>query len=172
VQEIVTRPGWTSGNAIAFIISGTGHRTAVAADGLGGSPASLIVRYWSELPAATFPRWAQAHPGASSMTADPDGDGYKNLLEFALGLDPAIPEHGATQASVDNTAVYLTYTRPSAVTDVSYQVEWAGTVNSPVWASSGILQLIISDDGSQRTIRATIPKTPATQRFIRLKVAR
>lgn len=172
VQEVVKRPGWTSGNAIAFIISGTGHRTAVAADGLGGLPASLIVRYWSELPAATFPRWAQAHPGASSMTADPDGDGYKNLLEFALGLDPAIPEHGATQASVDNTAVYLTYTRPSAVTDVTYQVEWAGTVNSPVWASSGILQHIISDNGSQRTIRATIPKTPATQRFIRLKVAR
>jgi len=28
IQEIVNRPGWVSGNAIAIIVSGTGHRTA------------------------------------------------------------------------------------------------------------------------------------------------
>ena len=33
VQEIVDRPGWSSGGAIAFIITGTGERTAEAFDG-------------------------------------------------------------------------------------------------------------------------------------------
>ena len=30
IQQILNRPGWTSGNALTLIISGTGHRTATA----------------------------------------------------------------------------------------------------------------------------------------------
>lgn len=37
IQEIVNRPGWRSGNALAFIITGSGVRTAVAYE---GSPAA------------------------------------------------------------------------------------------------------------------------------------
>lgn len=33
VQEIVSRPGWSSGNALALVISGTGRRTAESFDG-------------------------------------------------------------------------------------------------------------------------------------------
>ena len=33
VQEIVDRPGWQSGNALAFVLSGTGHRVARSFDG-------------------------------------------------------------------------------------------------------------------------------------------
>ncbi|NIW29876.1 MAG: hypothetical protein GWN25_22740, partial [Actinobacteria bacterium] len=33
VQEIVDRPGWSAGNAMAFVISGSGRRTAEAYDG-------------------------------------------------------------------------------------------------------------------------------------------
>ena len=43
--EVIDRPGWAGGNAMAFLISGTGRRTAEAADKLGGSPATLTVRY-------------------------------------------------------------------------------------------------------------------------------
>jgi hypothetical protein len=33
IQEVVNRPGWASGNAMVFIITGTGHRTAMSYDG-------------------------------------------------------------------------------------------------------------------------------------------
>jgi hypothetical protein len=33
VQEVVSRAGWASGNALAFVVTGTGHRTAWAFDG-------------------------------------------------------------------------------------------------------------------------------------------
>jgi hypothetical protein len=33
VQEIVNRPGWASGNAMAVVLTGTGRRTAEAWDG-------------------------------------------------------------------------------------------------------------------------------------------
>jgi uncharacterized protein YjiK len=45
VQEIVNRPGWASGNALAFIITGSGHRTAVAYNGATGNAPLLHVEY-------------------------------------------------------------------------------------------------------------------------------
>jgi hypothetical protein len=41
VQEVVSRPGWASGNALAFLVTGTGHRTADAYDG-GSAVAPLL----------------------------------------------------------------------------------------------------------------------------------
>jgi len=43
VQEVVNRPGWVQGNAVAFMIGGTGRRTAEAKD--GRSPAVLVLQY-------------------------------------------------------------------------------------------------------------------------------
>jgi hypothetical protein len=54
VQEVVSRPGWASGNAIAFLISGTGHRTANAFDKSGSAPARLTVSYTSPTPLFTL----------------------------------------------------------------------------------------------------------------------
>jgi hypothetical protein len=45
VQEVVSRPGWASGNAMAFIVSGSGHRTAVAFDGSAANAPVLHVEY-------------------------------------------------------------------------------------------------------------------------------
>jgi len=48
LQEIVARPGWRTGGAAAFMISGTGRRTAGARDGRAGVPV-LVVEYRTEL---------------------------------------------------------------------------------------------------------------------------
>ncbi|BAY65999.1 Cna B domain protein [Calothrix brevissima NIES-22] len=45
IQEIVNRPGWSSGNALATIISGTGHRVAEAFDGDQLGAPSLYVEF-------------------------------------------------------------------------------------------------------------------------------
>jgi hypothetical protein len=45
VQEIVSRPGWQSGNALAFIITGSGHRTAESEDGSSSKAPLLHVEY-------------------------------------------------------------------------------------------------------------------------------
>jgi hypothetical protein len=45
VQEVVNRPGWASGNALALIVNGTGHRTAVAFDGGATKAATLHIDY-------------------------------------------------------------------------------------------------------------------------------
>ncbi|HEX6813105.1 MAG TPA: hypothetical protein VF384_15895, partial [Planctomycetota bacterium] len=45
VQEITSRPGWFSGNAIVFVITGTGTRIASAFDDGAAVAAQLIVTY-------------------------------------------------------------------------------------------------------------------------------
>ena len=45
VSEIVTRPGWISGNALVLIITGTGQRTAEAYNGLPAAAPLLHVEY-------------------------------------------------------------------------------------------------------------------------------
>jgi len=45
VQEIIDRPGWVSGNPLAFIVSGSGRRTAVAFDGGAALAPRLHVDY-------------------------------------------------------------------------------------------------------------------------------
>ncbi|MEN8184387.1 MAG: putative metal-binding motif-containing protein, partial [Myxococcota bacterium] len=45
VQEIVDRPGWSAGNAMVFVISGSGHRTAESYDGEPERAAILELDY-------------------------------------------------------------------------------------------------------------------------------
>jgi uncharacterized protein YjiK len=45
VQAVVSGPNWQSGNAIAFIITGTGHRTAESKDGSSSKAPLLHVEY-------------------------------------------------------------------------------------------------------------------------------
>jgi hypothetical protein len=47
VSEIVARPGWISGNALVLIVTGTGHRTAEAYNGVPAAAPLLHVEYTS-----------------------------------------------------------------------------------------------------------------------------
>ena len=172
VQEIVSRPGWTNGNAIAFLVEGTGHRTAEAFDKAGGVPASLSVTY-SVQSTATFTQWMTAYPALTGNnalnTANPDGDAFNNLLEYALATNPA-QSNGAPYSVVQqgNTLIF-TYTRPSLAPDLTYAVEWSQTLPAGSWSTAGVTQQITSDNGTTRTMKATVPAGAATL-FLRLKV--
>lgn len=45
ISEIISRPGWVSGNSMVIIITGSGHRTAKAYDGSVTGAAKLVVTY-------------------------------------------------------------------------------------------------------------------------------
>jgi hypothetical protein len=50
LQEIVDRPGWAPGNALALLVTGTGTRTAESFDGLASAAPLLRVEYRIEAP--------------------------------------------------------------------------------------------------------------------------
>ena len=55
IQEIVNRGEWASGNALALIINGTGHRTAYSFDGSAADAPLLHVEYGGTPPADQAP---------------------------------------------------------------------------------------------------------------------
>jgi chitodextrinase len=98
VQEIVTRPGWVSGNALAILVTGSGRRTAEAFDGVAASAPRLDVVY-------------QAVP-------DEEAPGVPQNLRSPAQTETSISL--AWDASTDNVGVtgYRVY-GPGGTTDVT-----------------------------------------------------
>ncbi len=67
VQEVVDRPGWQSGNALAFVLSGTGKRVARAFDGKEREAALLHIDF--ETAAGATPTEAAPAETAPAETA-------------------------------------------------------------------------------------------------------
>jgi alpha-tubulin suppressor-like RCC1 family protein len=109
--------------------------------------------------------------GLMADTADFDGDGIPNLLEFALNLNPtaasALPVNGA----VNGANYEYTYSRSSAAVNAgtSYQVQWSGTLPA-TWSSSGVTQVILTDDTTTQQVKAYVPMNGAATLFVHLSV--
>jgi len=138
--------------------------------------------------------WRFANFGANANTpsiagdlANPSGDGIKNLLKYALGLNPLIPTStGLPTVSKSGGYLTITFSRPTTATDVSYLIEVAGDLSGSwatgsTYSSSGTIptnanttEVSNTTSGGINTIvvRDNTAITSATQRFIRLQVTR
>jgi len=118
----------------------------------------------------------------SGDSADPDGDAIKNLMEYALDLDPkssnALSGFFARIENVSGAdALVVTHKRRKAPRDIDYVVEGSSDLAS--WTSgAGVAQEIsVTDDGNgtTETVRLRV-MSDVTQsggrRFVRLKVVK
>jgi hypothetical protein len=87
VQEIVSRPGWVSGNALALLVTGTGERTAESLDGGALRAPVLHIAYTtggSPPPTNTAPTvsagpdGAVTRPNAATLAGSVSDDGLPN----------------------------------------------------------------------------------------------
>lgn len=65
----------------------------------------------------------QANQPSAALTADPDGDGLPNLLEYAFGLDPNLPGAGGLprveiRPAGDDDYLCISYRRPEGREDL------------------------------------------------------
>ena len=136
VQEVVNRPGWASGNAMAFIVNGTGHRTAVAFDGSAANAAVLHVEY-----------------GGGSVVNQPPlvnaGPDRAVILPAAAALEGTVTDDGrpdpvpsTTWSKVSGPGT-VTFADASSV-DTQASFSTAGTYVLRLTASDG--ELTASDD--------------------------
>ncbi len=116
VQEIVGRPGWAEDNAMAFIITGSGLRTAEAYDASPVQAPLLHIEYSMS--------GAQLLPGGAGIV---EGDTGSKVLQIPVSLSQAVgsdvsidfatlnlaPATGFAQSGVDFQATSGTLTIPS-----------------------------------------------------------
>ncbi len=131
---------------------------------------------WQQWRALHFTPAELANATISSADADPDGDGRRNLLEYAHHKNPRIADGGGGFAGrMESTNYVIRFTRRKAPTDLNYIVEVSPDFSS--WQSGGTVTQEISpatDDGNGMTETAAFWILPGgaspTQKFVRLKV--
>ncbi len=112
------------------------------------------------------PDW-ESNPDAD-LTADPDADGFKNLVEYALGTDPTVAgaAHGAINLGLDGDFLTLTFNHiddPNLV----YYIEAANNLNEG-WNVVHTFPTFNAVGTATYTDNVAIGSNPT--RFIRLSV--
>ncbi|HVM62029.1 MAG TPA: hypothetical protein VMV72_14300 [Verrucomicrobiae bacterium] len=145
-----------------------------------GSPASATVIVYD----TPFNDWRLTEFGTnannaaiSGDSADPNGDGIVNVLEYALGLNPnASSVQGLPTVQIDPgcNCLSLTYTKVLSAIDLTYAAEGA---NNPggAWSTNGITSTLIQSNSLTETIQAfdtANPVSTASARFMHLRVTR
>ncbi|PWU16663.1 MAG: xanthan lyase [Verrucomicrobia bacterium] len=124
---------------------------------------------------ANFTPAELADPSVSGDLADPNQDGYSNLMSYALGISPKDPAP-ANLPSVNIQAGYLTftYTRAKAATDVSLTLDESSDFVH--WQSGpGVIQQVSTvDNGAVQSItfRLAAPVNFSPGTFLRLRTSR
>lgn len=142
---------------------------------LGNAGNDLELAYY----ATTFDTWLTQHftaqeladPAISGSNADPDGDGFVNLIEYALNLNPrsdsSVNAPAATATATDWT---FTYTRPADRPDLAYTVQRSTDLVN--WSSAGVTSSLVSTSDGIQTWSAAYPISSSPVCFFRLAVTR
>ena len=137
------------------------------------------VRFFAVTPSTSYNDWSARHitltPAQQMPNVDPDNDGMLNLLEFAFGLNPTKPDVIPLTAQKNENQFLLTYTRPYALQNINYMVEYSDDMTTNSWISSGVITEVVNDDGITQTVRSIIPLPEiginnSQRRFARVKV--
>jgi len=110
--------------------------------------------------------------GAGHDTADGDGDGVSNLMEYATHMNPALHDVVPVAVVKNGGGLDFTYNKNKAATDVTFIVEWSDTLNGTDWSTVGLgTPVILTDDGITQQIKVTVAAgSGVSKRFVRLRV--
>ncbi len=146
MQEIIDRPGWAKGNAVGFMIDGTGRRTAEAKDGL--TAPVLLLQF----------RLEKGGPVNAAPTANAGLDSSIQLPNSAT-LDGTVTDDAMPDPPATTTATWSKVSGPGTVTfgnanniDTTASFSAAGTY---------VLRLTANDSERQTTDDVTVQVTAA-----------
>ena len=113
-----------------------------------------------------------ANSGNTADSADYDGDGIPNLVEYALNLNPTKSSKLPLTTVLNGANFECTYSRSTLAVNagVTVTVEWSNTLASGSWSSTGVTQNILSDDGTTQQVKALVPTNSASTKFVHLSV--
>lgn len=160
-------PGVDAGDAGDYsVVVTNGGGSTTSADGV----LTVNVGGFEAFRTASFTEGELGNSLISGPAADPDSDGFSNLMEYALGLAPkAASTTGLPGVSVVGSDWVYTYTRPADISDITYTVE--ASTNLTSWTTASVTHEHVSTSGNVATWRAKYPLASAANINFRLKVS-
>jgi len=155
-------------NTVTLVVSGS------AGTDTNTRPACVIVNTpYAAWQASHFTPAELANPSMSGDTADPDGDGIPNLMEYALALAPKTAGVGGLPVTTPtNGYLTLTYRENKQATDLLFAVQACSVLTSNTWSSVGLAEISRADCNTwwRVIVRDGVLMSDATNRFMRLKI--
>ncbi len=154
---------------VAYGLSGVAY--GASASGVAGQQLSGI--------AAWRKKWfgTTNNAGISADTHDYAGDGVKNIVKYAFGLDPSQPvgNGGVVFSEEPNGLLSVTFDRNRDASDIVYKVEATGNLLSgwsEIWSSSTNAYPGGTNPVFSQRVTDVLPaeSSPTGQRFIRLNI--
>jgi predicted lipoprotein with Yx(FWY)xxD motif len=148
------------GNAIITVTVNDGSLSASSAFPL--SVTGTAQETW------TFTNFGSASTtsGLGASTADPDGDGLVNFLEYAFGANPNLADAANYAPFLERSGGELLFTYPKVVATLSYSVEQSSTLLVDSWSPLTITET----DNANGTCSVNVPASGGKQ-FLHLKVS-
>lgn len=140
-------------------------------------PAPDVVRSIVFLPPNLFSTWQRMrfagadydNAAVSGVLSDPDHDGVSNLLEFAVGRNPLVPEtEPILEVWREEGGWCVAYQRPAQRPDLLYRVE--ASLDLVTWSDAEIEHTRFSEDSGMETWLATRDAPGDVRVFFRLRV--
>ena len=132
-------------------------------------------------PTPPFSSWITAYYATPSdpnaaPDADPDGDGLKNSVEYVLGTRPDTSNQGGPGASTAGGNLVFTFQRALASKNPDTKVAIEVSTDLGVWIAYDVdtapeVAVTAGLDADHETVTLTLPMTPDTSKFARLRVA-
>lgn len=158
-----------------------GETYAIRVSGLEGASGNISLQFGPNFtpPAGPYAAWLANYPGIGDVapSADPDRDGYSNLLELALGLNPTVNSTGSGDpAAAHAPAIFdspgfmeIRYTvvpgnLGGGSSAIQVMGEWATMLEGP-WNA------ITPDALGSNRFRVRVPIDAADRKFLRVRVS-
>ena len=160
-----------SASNLAWTVTNTGSELVLSVVSAGGPSLTGYDAYSNQFVLAGGP------------TADPNGDGWKNLAAYALGFNPTGAAHAGLSGGIVSGKLSLTFDVLDSRSDITYWAETSDTLmtndagwtwiwtNKPVHTLAGPNAQVLATSGETNTVRVS-DSNAGTNRFLRLRISR
>jgi hypothetical protein len=97
-------------------------------------------------------------------------NGIRNLLSYALGLNPLVPTNNPVVGDIDTGHLRLTVPRNPSATDISFHVELSDGLVPFSWSTNGTT--VVSNTPTLLQVRGDAPVSASAGGYMRLRVSR